>query len=149
MTGVRGPRGGCGLICRRRDRSPSRRRGRRAATVRRAGRRRVPTPLILVALGQQRPRLAFLQHREVQTEVLVVIVRRHVEPLRLQAEVRRREEPEILAARVPRRPHRVGQAVGDLLRLAGLDVADEDRVIQRLAAGSRTRPTSNRGSTPD
>ena len=48
-----------------------------------------------------------------------------------QAEVGRREEPEILAARIPRRPDRVGEAVGDLLRLAGLDVADEDRVIQR------------------
>ena len=62
-------------------------------------------------------------------------------------EVGRREEPEILAARVPHRPHRVGQAVGHLLRFAGLDVADEDRVIERVAGGSRRRPTSSRGST--
>ncbi len=49
-----------------------------------------------------------------------------------QPEVRRGEEPEILAAGVPGRPYRIGKAVGDLLRLAGLDVAHEDRVIERV-----------------
>ena len=73
-----------------------------------------------------------LEHREIQAEVLVVIVRRHVEPLRTQPEIGRREEPQILAAGVPHRPCRVRQAVGHLLRLTRLDVADEDRLVERV-----------------
>ena len=118
-----------------------------AAAVRR--RRRAADAAVFVALRQQRARLALLQHREIQPEVLLVVVRRHVEPLRLQAEIGRREEPQILAARVPRRPHRVGEAVGDLLRLAGLDVADEDRVVERVQMARVRDPLRVGAPRPD
>lgn len=84
---------------------------------------------VLVALRKKRARLTFLQHRKIQREVLVVVIRRHVEPLGSQPEVCRRKEPQILSTRVPRRPHRVGKPIGDLLRLAGLHVAYKYRVI--------------------
>jgi hypothetical protein len=44
-------------------------------------------PRVLVTLRQQGTWLVFLQHREVEPEVLVVVVRCHVEPLRAQREV--------------------------------------------------------------
>src|SRR6476619_4210305 len=40
-----------------------------------------PDAAVLIALRQQRRRLALLQHCEIQTEVLRVVVGRHVEPL--------------------------------------------------------------------
>src|SRR5690349_21756267 len=105
--------------------------GRRIARARRRTSSSTANATILIALRQQRTLIALLQHREVETKVFVVIVRSHVEPLRTQTEIGRREEPQIFAARVPRRPHRIGESVSDLLRLTRLDVADEDRVIQR------------------
>src|SRR5262249_16210714 len=73
---------------------------------------------VFVAFRQQRTRIALLQNREIQSEGCVVIVGRHVEPLRTQTKVSRGEEPEILSARVPRRPHGVRQPISHLFRFA-------------------------------
>ena len=97
--------------------------------------------LVLVALGEQGARLALLQHRQVEPEGLLAVVRGHVEPLGTQAEVGGREEPQVLAAGVPHGVHRVREAVGHLFRLAGLHVAHEDRPVERAeAAGIRHPP---------
>src|SRR5262249_14350266 len=88
--------------------------------------------IVFIALRQERTGLAFLEDREIKPEVLVVIIRSHIEPLRSQSKIRRSEEPEIFSARVPGRPDGVGQPIGDLFRLAGLDVADKDRMVERI-----------------
>ncbi len=85
---------------------------------------------LLVALGQQGARLALLEHGQVQPEVLLAVVRRHVEPLRPQAEVRGRQKPQVLPARVEHGIHRVGQAVGDLFRFTRVHIRDHDRDVQ-------------------
>ncbi len=86
----------------------------------------------LVALRQQRRRVGLREHGQVQSARLRTVVRRHVEQPGMQREIGRREEPQILPARVPRRRRRIGEAVGDLSRLAGLDVVQVDRAEQRL-----------------
>ena len=43
---------------------------------------------ILIRLGKQRRGLALSENREIQPERLVVVVRRHVEPLRRETEIR-------------------------------------------------------------
>src|SRR6185369_2712163 len=86
---------------------------------------------IFVTLRQQRTRICFLQHGEIESERRRVIVRSHIEPLRTQTEVGRREKPQILPTRIPRRPRCIRESIGNLLCLACLDVAHEDRVIQR------------------
>src|SRR6185369_6702251 len=91
-------------------------------------------PTILITLRQQRTRISLFQHREIQPKRRIVIVRSHVEPLRTQSKICRRKKPEILPTRIPRGPNSVRKPVSDLLRLARLDVADEDRVIQRTQA---------------
>src|SRR5579883_2946483 len=90
--------------------------------------------LVLIAFRQQRAGVAFLEHGDVDAEVLVVVVGGHIEPLGLQAEIRGGEEPEIFSAGVPRGPDGVGQAIGDLLGFAGLGVGDEDGVVEGLQA---------------
>ena len=95
---------------------------------------------VLVTLGKERAGLALLQHREIQPEGLLAIVRRHVEPLRAKPVGRRREEPQVLAVGVPRGEHRVGQSVGHLLCLAGLDVAHEDDSVQGIQAARIGHP---------
>src|SRR6185503_1630283 len=102
----------------------------RARTGLQSARARTNTT-IFVTLRQQRACISLFQHREIQTESRIVIVRSHVEPLRAQSEICRREKPEILPTRIPRGPNGIRQPVSDLLRLTALDVADEDRVIQR------------------
>src|SRR5262245_48893276 len=94
--------------------------------------RRAAHTVVFIALRQERTRLAFLEDCEIKPEVLVMIIRSHIEPLRSQSKIRRSEEPEIFPARVPGRPDGVGQPIRDLFRLAGLDVADEDRVVERI-----------------
>ena len=111
-----------------------------ATRSRRWSRRRRADASIFVAFRQQRTGFSFLQHREVQSKVFVVIVRSHVEPLRTQTKIGRSQKPEILSARIPRRPNGVGESISDLFRLAGLDVADEDRVIHRTQTAGVSDP---------
>src|SRR5262249_15664512 len=50
--------------------------------------RRAAHTVVFIALRQERARLAFLEDCEIKPEVLVVIIRSHIEPLRSQSKIR-------------------------------------------------------------
>src|ERR1700722_11361849 len=60
--------------------------------------------LIFIALRKHGTRLAFFENGQIQTEIFVVIVGGHVEPLRFQTEIGGGEKPEIFSAGIPDGP---------------------------------------------
>ena len=83
--------------------------------------------LLLVARGQERRRLVGTEEREVEGAGHRPLVRGHVQPAGVEREVGGGEEVEVLAGLVPHRRDGVGHAVGELARVTGLRVVDEDR----------------------
>ena len=97
----------------------------------------VPT-LLLIASRQEGRGLVGAEEREVQRARHRTVERRHVQPAGVEPVVGGGQEVEVFARLVPHRRDGVGHPVGELVRLSGFRIVDEDRaqlVVQAAGVG--------------